>query len=36
MKDSLAELIRLIASGCLAEDEVLRIADEAAQAMPTP
>src|SRR5690606_5158586 len=36
MKDSLAELIRLIASGCLAEDEVLRIADEAAQAYADP
>lgn len=36
MKDSLAELIRLIASGCLAEEDVLRIADEAAQAYADP
>ncbi|HTN29619.1 MAG TPA: hypothetical protein VL178_02140 [Pseudomonas sp.] len=36
MKDSLAELIRLIASGCLADDGVLRIADEAAQAYAVP
>lgn len=36
MKDSLAELIRLIASGCLPDDEVLRIADEAAQAYAAP
>jgi hypothetical protein len=32
MKTALAELIRLVSSGCLAEQEILRIADEAAQA----
>lgn len=36
MKDSLAELIRLIASGCLAEEEVSRIAEEAAHAYADP
>ncbi len=32
MNTALAELIRLVSSGCLAEQEILRIADEAAQA----
>ena len=36
MHDSLAELLRLISSGCLAEHDILRIADEAAQAYADP
>lgn len=36
MKDSLAELIRLISSGCMSDAEIERIADEAAQAYADP
>ena len=36
MKDNLAELIRLISSGCMTDDEIARIADEAAQAYADP
>ncbi|MGA6096434.1 hypothetical protein ACPESN_00970 [Stutzerimonas marianensis] len=36
MKASLAELIRLISSGCLRDDNIERIADEAAQAYADP
>ncbi|GAB6386648.1 hypothetical protein [Stutzerimonas marianensis] len=36
MKASLAELIRLISSGCLRDDDIERIADEAAQAYADP
>lgn len=36
MKDSLAELIRLISSGCMTDAEIARIADEAAQAYADP
>ncbi|WP_313086335.1 hypothetical protein [Pseudomonas sp.] len=36
MKDSLAELIRLISSGCMSDDEIDRLADEAAQAYADP
>ncbi|MBV6285914.1 hypothetical protein [Pseudomonas aegrilactucae] len=36
MKNQLVELIGKISSGCLAEDEVARIADEAAQAYADP
>lgn len=36
MKDPLAELIRLISSGCMSEDEINRLADEAAQAYADP
>ncbi|WP_181296928.1 hypothetical protein [Pseudomonas sp. Q2-TVG4-2] len=36
MKDQLAELIRLISSGCMSEDEINRLADEAAQAYADP
>jgi hypothetical protein len=32
MKDQLAELIRLISSGCMSDDEINRVADEATQA----
>ena len=36
MKDQLAELIRLISSGCMSDDEINRLADEAAQAYADP
>lgn len=36
MKDALAALIRGISSGCLTDDDILRIADEAAQAYADP
>ncbi len=36
MKDSLAELISLISSGCMSDDEINRLADEAAQAYADP
>lgn len=36
MKDPLQELIRHISSGCLSEEEISRIADEAAQAYADP
>ncbi|RMQ41700.1 hypothetical protein ALQ04_100194 [Pseudomonas cichorii] len=36
MKDSLIELIGKISSGCMGEDEIARIADEAAQAYADP
>src|SRR5690606_15710039 len=36
MKDSLAELLTLISSGCMTEEEIARIADEAAQAYADP
>jgi len=36
MKDSLAELITLISSGCMGEEDITRIADEAAQAYADP
>ncbi|KTC15675.1 hypothetical protein AO390_13080 [Pseudomonas marginalis ICMP 11289] len=36
MKDALAELISKISSGCMGEDEILRVADEAAQAYADP
>lgn len=36
MKDQLQELIRNISSGCLGEEEIARIADEAAQAYADP
>lgn len=36
MKDQLAELITLISSGCMADEEIARIADEAAQAYVDP
>ncbi|KPY40701.1 Uncharacterized protein ALO52_01401 [Pseudomonas syringae pv. primulae] len=36
MKDALAELISKISSGCMGDDEVLRVADEAAQAYADP
>lgn len=36
MKNQLVELIGKISSGCLADDEVARIADEAAQAYADP
>jgi len=36
MKDPLAELIRLISSGCMSDDEINRLADEAAQAYADP
>ncbi|MBA1232604.1 hypothetical protein G7013_23435 [Pseudomonas viridiflava] len=36
MKDALVELISKISSGCMGEDEVLRVADEAAQAYADP
>lgn len=36
MKEPLAELIRLISSGCMSEDEINRLADEAAQAYADP
>ncbi|MBA1264678.1 hypothetical protein [Stutzerimonas stutzeri] len=36
MKDSLAELITLISSGCMGEADIARIADEAAQAYADP
>lgn len=36
MKDSLAELIRLISSGCMSDAEIERVADEAAQAYADP
>lgn len=36
MKDQLAELIRLISSGCMSDDEINRVADEAAQAYLDP
>ena len=32
MKAALAELISKISSGCMGEDEILKVADEAAQA----
>jgi hypothetical protein len=36
MKTALAELITKISSGCMGEEEILRIADEAAQAYADP
>ncbi|KAA8706431.1 MULTISPECIES: hypothetical protein [Pseudomonas syringae group] len=36
MKDSLVELISKVSSGCMADDEIARIADEAAQAYADP
>ena len=36
MKDSLVELITLISSGCMGDEEIARIADEAAQAYADP
>ncbi len=36
MKEPLAELIRLISSGCMSDDEINRLADEAAQAYADP
>ena len=36
MKDQLAELITLISSGCMTDEEIARIADEAAQAYADP
>ena len=36
MKEPLAELIRLISSGCMSEEEIYRLADEAAQAYADP
>lgn len=36
MKDQLLELIRRISSGCIGEEEIARIADEAAQAYADP
>ena len=36
MKDQLAELLTLISSGCMTEEEIARIADEAAQAYADP
>lgn len=36
MKEQLAELITLISSGCMREEDILRIADEAAQAYADP
>ncbi|WP_312938249.1 hypothetical protein [Stutzerimonas nitrititolerans] len=36
MKDPLAELLTLISSGCMTEEEIARIADEAAQAYADP
>jgi hypothetical protein len=36
MKDQLVELITLISSGCMRDDEIARIADEAAQAYADP
>ncbi|UCR83436.1 hypothetical protein [Pseudomonas chlororaphis] len=36
MKTALAELITRISSGCMGEEEILRIADEAAQAYADP
>ena len=36
MKDQLAALISLISSGCMTDEEIARIADEAAQAYADP
>ncbi|MFG3450897.1 hypothetical protein [Stutzerimonas stutzeri] len=36
MRDPLAELIRLISSGCMSDQEINRLADEAAQAYADP
>jgi len=36
MKEPLAELIRLISSGCMSDDDINRVADEAAQAYANP
>ncbi|VVQ05892.1 hypothetical protein PS918_04659 [Pseudomonas fluorescens] len=36
MKAALVELISKISSGCMAEDEILKVADEAAQAYADP
>ncbi|MGS0940806.1 hypothetical protein ACVA51_09550 [Pseudomonas luteola] len=36
MKDQLLELITLISSGCMSDEEIARIADEAAQAYADP
>ncbi|MBP0940538.1 hypothetical protein V2J92_18655 [Pseudomonas alliivorans] len=36
MKDALAELIGKISSGCMGDEEILRVADEAAQAYADP
>lgn len=36
MKDTLIELISKISSGCMGEDEIARVADEAAQAYADP
>lgn len=36
MKDSLVELVTLISSGCMGDEEIARIADEAAQAYADP
>ena len=36
MKDSLVELITLVSSGCMGDEEIVRLADEAAQAYAHP
>ncbi|MCQ4232806.1 hypothetical protein NAV31_03755 [Pseudomonas stutzeri] len=36
MKDQLEELLRLIGSGCMSDEEIAQIADEAAQAYADP
>ena len=36
MKDSLVELITLVSSGCMGDEEIVRLADEAAQAYADP
>jgi hypothetical protein len=36
MKEQLAELITLISSGCMTDEEIARVADEAAQAYADP
>ena len=36
MHNQLAELIRLISSGCMSDEDIIRIADEAAQAYADP
>ncbi|TBU97885.1 hypothetical protein [Stutzerimonas kirkiae] len=36
MKEQLTELIRLISSGCMREEDILRVADEASQAYADP
>ncbi len=36
MKAALVELISKISSGCMSDDEILKVADEAAQAYADP